>query len=76
MHFLTSLIILIGFAFVVYVGLVKVIWDLSQLSFHDSPVIREAPGELEAAQDAKALESYESSPTELSDTHQLNTIAT
>ena len=42
MHFLTSLIILVGFAFVIYVGLVKVIWELSQLSFHESPVIREA----------------------------------
>jgi len=69
MHFLTSPIILIGFVFVIYVGPITVICELSQLSFHDSPAIREAPGELEAAQDAKALESYESSPTELSDTH-------
>ena len=66
MHFLTSLILLVAFAFV---GLVKVIWELSQLSFHESPVIREAPGELAAAEDAKEIESYESSPTELSDTH-------
>jgi hypothetical protein len=76
MHFLTSLIILIGFAFVVYVGLITVICELSQLSFHESPVIRDAPGELAAAEDAKAVESYESSPTELSDTHPQNTIAT
>jgi hypothetical protein len=77
MHFLTSLIILVGFAFVVYVGLVKVIWELSQLNFHESPVIlREAPGEFAAAEDAKEVESYESSPTELSDTHQLSSIAT
>jgi len=69
MHLLTSLIILIGFAFVVYVGLVTVIWELSQLSFHESPVIREAPGELAAAEGAKEVESYESSPTELSDAH-------
>jgi hypothetical protein len=69
MHFLISLIILVGFAFVVYVGLVTAIWELSQLSFHESPVIREAPGELAAAEDAKEVESYESSPTELSDTH-------
>ena len=55
------LIILVGFAFVVYVGLVKVIWELSQLSFHESPVIREAPGELAAAEYAKEVESYESS---------------
>ena len=69
MHFMTSLIILGGFAFVVCVGLVTVIWELSQLSFHESPVIREAPGELAAAEYAKEVESYESSPTELSDTH-------
>ena len=50
-------------------GLVTVIWELSQLSFHESPVIREGPGELAAAEDAKEIESYESSPTELSDTH-------
>lgn len=69
MHFLTSLIILIGFAFVLYVGLVNVIWELSQLSVHESPVIREAPSEFAAAEDAKAVESYDSSPTELPDTH-------
>jgi hypothetical protein len=69
MHFLTSLIILVGFAFVVCVGLVRVIWELSELSFHESPVIREAPVGLAAVEDAKAVESYESSPTELSDTH-------
>jgi len=66
MHFLTSLITLVGFAFVVYVGLIEVIWELSKSSFHESPVIREAPGELA---DTNAVESYESSPTELSDTH-------
>ena len=69
MYFLTSLIIFVGFAFVVYVGLIKVIWELSQLSFHESPVDREAPSELAAAEYAKEVESYESSPTELSDTH-------
>ena len=71
MHFLTSLITLIGFAFVVCLGLVEIIWDLSQLSFHESPVIRETPSGLAAAEDAKAVESYESSPTELSDTHRI-----
>jgi hypothetical protein len=69
MRFLISLIMLVGFAFIVFGGLVTVIWDLSQLSFHESPVIREGPGELAAAEDAKEVESYESSPTELSDTH-------
>jgi len=70
------LIILVGFAFVVYVGLVIVIWELSQLSFHESPVIREAPDELAAAEDAKAAEEQESSTTKLSYTRQLNSIAT
>jgi hypothetical protein len=60
---------LVGFAFIVFGGLVTVIWELPQLSFHESPVIREGPGELAAAEDAKEVESYESSPTELSDTH-------
>jgi hypothetical protein len=69
MHFMTSLMILCGFAFVVCVGLATVIWELSQLSFHESPVIREAQGELAAAEDAIEIESYESSQTELSDTH-------
>jgi hypothetical protein len=69
MRFLISLIMLVGFAFIVFDGLVTVIWELSQLSFHESPVIREGPGELAAAEDAKEVESYESSPTELSDTH-------
>jgi hypothetical protein len=75
MYFLTSLIMLVGFAFVIFVGLVTVIWDLSRLSFHESPVIREAPGELAAAEDAKAVELHESRPTILSDTHSLNSIS-
>ena len=68
MYFLTFLIIFVGFAFVVYVGLIKVIWELSQLSFHESPVDREAPSELAAAEYAKEVESYESNPTEWIDT--------
>jgi hypothetical protein len=47
----------------------KVIGELSELSFHESPVIREALGELATADDAKEVESYESRPTELSDAH-------
>jgi hypothetical protein len=68
MYFLTSLIIFVGFAFVVYVGLIKVIWELSQLSVHESPVDRVAPSELAAAEYAKEVESYESNPTEWIDT--------
>jgi hypothetical protein len=37
MHFLTSLIIFSGFMFVLCFGLLKVIWDLSQLSVHSAP---------------------------------------
>ena len=68
MRFLISLIILVGFAFVVFGGLVTVIWELSQLSFHESPVIREGHGELATAEDAKEVESYESSEKEWIDT--------
>jgi Na+-transporting methylmalonyl-CoA/oxaloacetate decarboxylase gamma subunit len=68
MYFLTSLIIFVGFAFVVYVGLIKIIRELSQLSFHESPEDREAPSELAAAEYAKEVESYESNPTERIDT--------
>ncbi len=68
MHFLTCLIMLIGFIFVVCVGLVQVVGELSRLSFHESPVIREAPDDA-AADEAKAIESYKSSPTELIDIH-------
>jgi hypothetical protein len=60
MDFLTSLIMVLGFALVICLGVVKITWDLSQLSVHDSPSIPEAP--------AKASESYQSRPTELSDT--------
>jgi hypothetical protein len=35
MRFLISLIMLVGFAFIVFGGLVTVIWELSQLSFHE-----------------------------------------
>jgi hypothetical protein len=68
MHFLTSLIIVIGFGFVICLGLVKMIRDLSRLSIHESPAIRESFGNL-AAEKTRAVESYESNPTELSDTH-------
>ena len=68
MHFLTSLMILAGFAFVVLVGLANVISELSQLSFHESPVDRDAPSELAEAEYAKEVESYESSEKEWIDT--------
>jgi hypothetical protein len=69
MHFLTSLIIVFGFAFIVCLGLVKMIWDLSQVSVHDSPSILETPGKPASAEQAPAMASdpYELSPAELSD---------
>jgi hypothetical protein len=39
MHLLTSLIIFSGFVFVFCFGLIKVIWDLSEMSVHVSPHI-------------------------------------
>jgi|HubBroStandDraft_1064217.scaffolds.fasta_scaffold429277_2 hypothetical protein len=71
MHFLTSLIIVVGFVFVVCLGLVKMIWDLSQLSFHESPVMLETRSKLAAEADVspRAVEPHEWSATELSDTH-------
>jgi hypothetical protein len=37
MHFLTSLIIFFGFVLVISLGLIHVIWDLSETSAHASP---------------------------------------
>jgi hypothetical protein len=37
MHFLTSLIIFSGFVFVICLGLVQVVCDLSRMSGHTSP---------------------------------------
>jgi flagellar biogenesis protein FliO len=69
MHFLTSLIIVVGFAFVLCFCLVRIISDFRSC-FHESPVIRETPSKLTAEEDtpAKAVESRESRPTELIDT--------
>jgi hypothetical protein len=69
MHFLASLFIVVGFVFVVCLGLVKLTWELSQVSVHESPASLETPSIPASAEElpAKATESYESSPTELSD---------
>jgi hypothetical protein len=37
MHFLVSLTVLLGFVFVICLGLVKIIWDLSEMSAHAPP---------------------------------------
>ena len=50
MHFLTSLIILGGFVFVICLGLLKLTRDLSEMSFHEAPELRESsPAEVSDA---------------------------
>jgi hypothetical protein len=70
MHFLISLIIVLGFVFVVCLSLVNVIYDLSQVSVHEPPAILETPGKPVGAEQphAKPVGSYEARPTELSNT--------
>jgi len=69
MHLLTSLIIVSGI-FVFCLGLVKVIWDLSEMSAHVPPEMLAMPcgRVLEAEQGhANATEIYETGPSELSE---------
>jgi hypothetical protein len=54
MHFLTALIIVVGFAFVLCLGLIKMIQDLSLLSTHESPAMRKPSSECAAVDDAPA----------------------
>jgi hypothetical protein len=70
MHFLTSLIIVFGFAFVVCVGVVKMVWDLCQLSFHEPPANPEAPSNPADVEElpAKATDPHELRPAEMRDT--------
>ena len=65
MHYLASLIIVAGFAFVVCLSLVKLTCELSQAGVYESPAILETPGNPASADKlpAKAIESYESSPS-------------
>jgi hypothetical protein len=69
MNVLVSLIIVFGFVSVVCLSLVKLTWDLSQVSGDESPAIPETPAKPACAGGprARATESYESSPAELSD---------
>jgi len=70
-HLLTSLIIISGFVFVFCLGLVKVIWDLSEISAHVPPEMLAMPcgRVLDAEQErANATEIYETGPSELSET--------
>ena len=70
MHFLTSLIIVFGFAFVVCVGVVKMVWDLCQLSFHEPPASPETPSKPSGAEElpAEATDSYDLRTAEMRDT--------
>ena len=52
-----SLIIVFGFASVILVGLIKMIGDLSQSCFHESPAIQQPP-EPKEAQSQPAGASY------------------
>ena len=75
MHLLTSLIIISGFVFVSCLGLVKVIWDLSEMSAHVPPEMLAMPcgRVLDAEQGhANANELYETGPSELSETDNYN----
>jgi hypothetical protein len=61
MDFMTSAIVVLGFALVICLCIFKTVWDLSKLSAHDSPVFPETSGK-------SAVEPYVSSRTELGDT--------
>jgi hypothetical protein len=52
-----SLIIVLGIAAAVCLGLIKMIGDLSQSNFHESPAIQEPPEPTEA-QTSSAAASY------------------
>jgi hypothetical protein len=68
MHFLTSLIVFLGFAFVVCLGLVKVILDLSEMSVHLSPHTLATPhGRSDGAEEGQSNANESSNITELSD---------
>jgi hypothetical protein len=43
MHIWTSVIIFFGFVLAIVLGLVQVIWDLSEISAHASPHVRATP---------------------------------
>jgi hypothetical protein len=69
MHFFISLLIIFGFAFVICTGLVKMVWDLSQIGVHESPAIQEVADNSACAKDqyARAAGSCESNRSELND---------
>ena len=66
MHFLISLIVVAGVVFVVCLGLVKLSWEFSQASVHQSPAFLETHSDPGSAEEpARAIESNEPSRSEL-----------
>jgi hypothetical protein len=70
MGFLTSLILVFGFALAICLGVVEMTWDLAQLSIHDSPAFPETASAYTGTQQPapKATEPYQPNPAQLSDT--------
>jgi hypothetical protein len=68
MHILTSLIIFLGFVLIICVGLVQVIWDLSEMSTHASPqMLAPPPNGTVGPRNGKVTASESSSAWELRD---------
>jgi hypothetical protein len=67
MHFLTCSIIVAALFFVVCLSLIKLAWELSQVSAHELPAFLETPGKSARLEEppAKATDSHESSPIRL-----------
>ena len=69
MHVLTSLIIFFGFVLVIFLGLIQVIWDLSETSTHASPhMLATPPNGTSGPQDGHPTVSESSSAWDLRDT--------
>ena len=69
MNVLTSLIIFVGSILVICLGLVQVIWDLSETSTHASPqMLATPPNGISGPQNGEAIASESSSAWELRDT--------
>jgi hypothetical protein len=67
MHFLSWSILVAALVFAVCLSLIKLAWELSQVSVHESPAFLETPGKSARLEEppATATDSYESSPTRL-----------
>jgi hypothetical protein len=69
MHYLTSLIVLAGLLFILCLCLIKLSWDLGQVSFHQPPAIAETPGGHAGAKEPPLTEAetFKLDSAELSD---------